>query len=109
MKPSKYRNIKVEVDGLSFDSKAEAKRYGELRLLERAGEIAALELQPTFKLQVNGQKICNYRGDFAYVVVNGARVVEDVKSPATRTNPVYRLKKKLLLACEGVEIVEVGR
>lgn len=103
----KYRNVPTVVDGVSFDSKAEARRYGELLLLQKAGEIAALELQPKFVLTVNGVKVCKYFGDFAYVAVNGARVVEDVKSAATRTNPVYRLKKKLLLACEGVEIKEI--
>lgn len=105
----KYRNTPVEVDGVKFDSKAEARRYGELLLLLRAGEIAGLEVQPKFVLTVNGVKVCKYFGDFAYVAVNGARVVEDVKSAATRTNPVYRLKKKLLKACEGIDITEVGK
>lgn len=105
----KYRNKPVEIDGVKFDSKAEAKRWGELKLLERAGQIAGLELQPSFALVVNGVKVCTYRGDFAYVAVNGPRVIEDVKSPATRANPVYRLKKKLLKACEGIDITEVGK
>lgn len=104
----KYRNVPTVVDGINFSSKAEARRYGELLLLQKAGEIAALELQPKFVLTVNGVKVCKYFGDFAYVAVNGARVVEDVKSAATRTNPVYRLKKKLLKACEGIDIREVA-
>ncbi len=104
----KYRNIPTVVDGISFDSKAEARRYGELKLLQRAGEIAGLELQPKFVLSINGIKICKYIGDFAYCVVNGGRVVEDVKSPATRANRVYQLKKRLLRACEGIEIKEVA-
>ena len=105
----KYRNIPTVVDGVSFDSRAEARRWGELRILERAGQIAGLTLQPSFALVVNGVKVCTYRGDFSYVAVNGPRVVEDVKSPATRANPVYRLKKKLLKACEGIDITEVGK
>ena len=46
---AKYGNTKVKVDGITFDSKAEARRYGELKLLERAGEITSMELQPTFR------------------------------------------------------------
>ncbi len=104
----KYRNVPTVVDGVTFSSKAEARRYGELKLLQRAGQIAALELQPKFTLTVNGVKVCKYIGDFAYIEVNGSRVVEDVKSPATKANRVYQLKKKLLRACEGVEIKEVA-
>ena len=47
---SKYRNVKTEVDGILFASKKEARRYSELKLLERAGEIAHLELQPRIKI-----------------------------------------------------------
>lgn len=105
----KYRNVPTIVDGVSFDSKAEARRWGELKLLQRAGEIADLQLQPSFDLIVNGVKVCAYRGDFGYFRVNGPRVIEDVKSPITRKNPVYIIKKKLLKACEGIDITEVGK
>ena len=47
---SKYRNRKTTIDGIAFDSKAEARRYAELKLLERAGEIKDLELQPKYRL-----------------------------------------------------------
>lgn len=104
----KYRNVPTVVDGVSFASKAEARRWGELRLLERAGEIADLQVQPSFDLIVNGVKVCRYVADFGYLEVNGPRIVEDVKSPATAANPVYRLKKKLLLACEGIAVKEVA-
>ena len=50
-RPSKYRAIAAEVDGVRFHSKAEAKRYGELKLLLRAGSIRNLELQPEFRLR----------------------------------------------------------
>lgn len=104
----KFRNQPVTIDGVRFDSKAEARRYGELKLLQRAGQIAALELQPSFDLVVNGVKVCRYVADFSFVEVNGARVVEDVKSPITRKNPAYVIKKKLLKACEGIDIREVA-
>ena len=93
-KRSKYRNKKTIVDGITFDSKKEAARYADLKLLEKAGLIRNLELQPVVPLIVNGVKIGSYIGDFAYSE-RGSRVIEDVKSPATKT-PVYNLKKKII-------------
>lgn len=102
---NKYRAIKTEVDGITFDSKREAARYMELVLLERAGEISRLELQPKYDCVVNGKKICTYKADFRYFDANGS-VVEDVKGMKT---PVYRLKKKLVEALyPGVTIQEVS-
>lgn len=91
---SKYRAIPVIIDGIRFASKLEGKRYGELKLLERAGHIRNLELQPRFPLIVNGQKICTYVGDFSYFE-NDKRVIEDSKGHRTRE---YITKRKLLLA-----------
>jgi len=99
---SKYGAVKTEVDGIVFDSKKEARRYLELKTMEKAGVISALELQPSFDLVVNGVKIGKYKGDFRYVV-NGTYVVEDCKGMKT---PVYRLKKKLMLALHSITILE---
>lgn len=108
MKRRKYRNEPCEVVGHHFDSKKERKRYGELRLLSMAGELKDLILQPRFRLEVNGMLVCEYLGDFAYTrIADGARVVEDVKSPITRKHPVYAIKKKLMRAVLGIEIEEV--
>lgn len=93
---SKYKSVKTVVDGITFDSKREAARYQELKLLERGGLISKLELQPKFPLIVGGKKVCTYIGDFRYLE-NGHDVVEDVKSEPTKTS-VYRLKRKLLMA-----------
>ena len=68
MKRSKYGNVKTVVDGITFDSKAEARRYAGLRALVANGIISDLELQPSFVIDVNGVKICTYRADFAYQV-----------------------------------------
>ena len=104
---NKYRAIKTTVDGITFDSKAEARRYRELRTLEKAGAIRGLELQPEFPITArNGERVATYRADFAYLE-EGQRVIEDVKSSPTRT-PVYRLKKKLVEAEHGVVITEVS-
>lgn len=103
---SKYGNRKTVVDGIEFDSAKEAARYSTLKLLERAGEIKGLQVQPVFPLDVNGVPVARYVADFSYVE-KGRRVVEDVKSAATRRLPVYRLKVNLLKALTGIEVVEV--
>ena len=101
---SKYRAVKTEVDGITFDSKREAARYMELMLMQRAGEIKRLELQPKYDCVVNGKKICTYRAYFRYST-NENSIVEDVKGMKT---PVYKLKKKLVEALyPGVIIQEV--
>jgi Protein of unknown function (DUF1064) len=104
---TKYRNRKASYMGIQFDSQKEMKRYQDLVLLERAGEIQDLELQPRYDLIVNGHKLGFYRGDFRYKdVATDTVVLEDVKSPVTRT-AVYMLKKKLVKAIYDVEITEV--
>ena len=108
-KPSKHRNVRTVVDGVQFDSMAEARRFSELKLLEKAGKISALELQPKFELRVEGQKICDYIGDFVYLDEHSRPVVEDVKSQHTRSLPVFRLKAKLFKACWGFDITLVGK
>jgi hypothetical protein len=102
----KYGNRKVEIDGYLFDSQAEARRYQELQLLEKCGDIADLEIHPKFKIAVNQKLICTYSADFRYRMVgDGRHITEDVKGVKTA---VYQLKKRLMLACYGIEIVEVS-
>jgi len=101
-KPSKYRNRKTVVDGLTFDSAKEARRWSELFLLQRAGQITDLARQERINIMVNGQKVCAYIADFTYTEA-GNKVVEDCKGYKT---DIYRLKRKLLKAALGVEIRE---
>jgi len=102
----KYKNVKTFVDGISFDSRKEAVRYADLKLMQKAGEISDLTLQPKFDIVINGQKVCSYIADFSYVE-NGVKVVEDVKSEVTRKLPTYRLKNKLMRAVHGIAIREI--
>ena len=94
----KYHSKKVEVDGIIFDSKREAKRYQELKLLERAGAIKDLELQPVFELQPSFKKngkthrAITYKADFMFTTSEGDCIIEDVKGYKTE---VYKIKKKL--------------
>lgn len=98
----KYRNIKTIVDGIKFDSKKEALRYLELKQLQKDGKISDLELQPPYSIFVEMQKVCTYKADFSYVK-NERLVIEDVKGMKTA---IYRLKKKLMKACHGIDILE---
>jgi hypothetical protein len=84
------------LDGILFDSKAEATRYAELKMLLRAGQIQKLELQPRFPLipAQAEERSLSYVADFAYEV-DGHRIVEDVKGMRT---DVYKLKRKLFRA-----------
>lgn len=102
---NKYGNRPVVIDGRRFASQAEGRRYQVLKIRELAGEISDLELQPCLKLVVEGHFICRYLADFRYrEVVTGSSVVEDVKGKRTRE---YNLKKKLVKALFGIEIVEI--
>jgi hypothetical protein len=97
------RSRKTEVDGILFDSKAESERYLELKLLEKAGEISDLTLQPEFPLQEGFRlrkrmiRPMQYTADFQYKR-DGKFYVEDVKGHATEP---YRIRRKLFLYIYG--------
>jgi len=114
-KKSKYGNQKVIVDGIPFDSKKEATRYCDLLLLQKAGKIRLLQMQVEFVLQS-----CSYFADFVYqekfevflthsgpMSIEWKIVVEDVKSPTTRKDKMYRLKKKMMMDLHCIQIQEV--
>lgn len=106
MSYSKYNAKPTVVDGHRFHSKKEAKRYADLKLMQRLGEISNLELQPEFAIAINGKHCFKYYADFAYDRA-GERVIEDVKSAATAKNDTYRIKKKCVEAAYGISVVEV--
>lgn len=105
-KPVKYRNKKAVIDGYTFQSQKEANRYFELKMLQKAGEISGLELQPKFEIAPvtwwNGKKLQAryYIADFQYTE-NRIIIVEDVKSAITKKNSVYTLKRQLFLSRYG--------
>lgn len=98
---TKFGNVPTARDGVVFHSAAEARRYDDLKLMLAAGEIAELELQPTYPIVVNGVRICSYSPDFRYRTRAGETVVEDVKGAIPRDFP---LRKKLMLAVHGIEV-----
>lgn len=126
---TKYNATKCVVDGITFDSKHEANRYCELRLLQKGGVISDLRLQVEFELipaqyepdtvtftKTGKEKIikgkcierkCSYLADFVYKDnETGETVVEDTKSPATRTKE-YIIKRKMMLYRYGIRIREI--
>ena len=106
---SKYHARKVTVNGITFDSKKEARRWSELKLMESAGIITDLRRQVTFQLLPSQkgdgrtERPANYVADFVYQE-NGKTVVEDTKGMKTRD---YILKRKILLFIHGITIKEV--
>lgn len=112
MSAPKYRNVKTVVDGIQFDSKAEAARYRSLRLLEQAGAITDLRLQVKFELvpsvrlfgALRATPALRYVADFVYQGPGGKTVVEDVKGMLT---PVYRIKRHLMKHVFNIDIVEI--
>ena len=107
----KYGNRKTVVDGMVFDSMREARRYMELKMLQRAGEISNLRCQVEYELipaQKDGhgkvvERAAKYIADFAYEE-NGKTFVEDAKGLRTRE---YILKRKLMLWMHGIRVREV--
>ena len=102
---SKFKNKKVEVDGITFDSKLEARRYGELKALKLAAKIAGFERQVAFAyMGTRDQVLFKYIADFVVDNIDGTKTIEDTKGFLT---PVYRLKKKLIEDRFGITITEV--
>ena len=121
---NKYQSIKTTVNGITFDSRKEARRYQELLLLQRAGVIRDLKMQVKYVLipaqyevyeryGKNGQRLkdgekliekeCAYFADFVYEE-NGKMVVEDTKGVKTKD---YIIKRKLMLYIHGIRVKEV--
>lgn len=101
-KTNKYRNVKTISNGIKFDSKKEANYYGKYKLMKAAG-LLTFEMQVKYNLVVNGIKIGFYKADFVLTYPNGKIEVIDCKGIKTS---VYALKKRLLKACLGIEIIE---
>lgn len=111
---SKYGSEKIQVDGHTFSSKAEARRYQHLLLMERAGMISGLVLQPKFELAPSvrfkgssrATPALRYFADFSYRDSDGRLVVEDVKGMPKNT-AIFQAKRHLMLAIHGIEVQQV--
>ena len=110
---NKYGAKKTTVDGITFDSKKEAKRYKELMLLQDAGAISHLQRQVKYMLipsqkDEKGKVIereCSYIADFVYIDTKAKEtIVEDTKGFRTAD---YKIKRKLMLYKHNIRIKEV--
>lgn len=112
---NKFNAQKVELDGMTFDSKKEHKRYIELKAMQQRGEIHSLEHHTKFELapktKIEGEKrakpAVRYFADFTYYNSAGKYIVEDVKSAATRKLASYRTKKHLMKTVLNIDVCEV--
>lgn len=103
----KYGAHPTIVDDIRFASKFEAEQYTILKLRERAGEITGLTLQVAYPCIVNGTVICTWIADFKWrEVATGSCVVADAKGFRTKE---YKVKKKLVEALYGFQILEISR
>ena len=107
MRYNKYGNVRVAtLDGIAHDSKKEARRWAQLNLLLKAGEIKDLRRQVKYELipKQDGERACQYIADFVYFDCReGKEVVEDCKGKRT---DVYIIKRKLMLWKYGIKILE---
>lgn len=114
-KKNKFNAVKVEIDGLNFDSKKEAKRYIQLKAMQQHKEIRELKHHQCFelapKMRIAGEKrakpALRYFADFTYYTAAGEFVVEDVKSAITRKTASYRNKKHLMKTVLNIDVQEV--
>ena len=110
-KRHKYGAIRTTVDGITFASKAEAKRWTYLRLLEKSRTIRMLIRQPRYPLMVGKEYIGDYAADFAYQLLTETggpwvQVVEDVKGMDT---PLSKWKRRHVRAQYGIDVEIVKR
>lgn len=102
----KYGGERTVADGITFDSKFECKRYGELKAMQAVGLISQLEVHPSYALHVGSIRIGAICPDFEYMR-SGERILEDTKSPATAKKELYVWKRNHLLAEYGLKITEI--
>lgn len=107
---SKFRRSAAEsrtIDGITFASKAEAKRYSHLKIMQQRGEIRDLQQGQKYPLVVNGIEVGIYTPDFEYRTLTNGVVIEEVKAGTSGKETDYRLRRKLFEACTGLQVSEI--
>lgn len=119
LKRQKFKNVKVKIDGITFDSKKEGRRYLELKAMEKNKEIKNLKTQPSYLFLINGdtpifikgdkrKTRMHYVADFEYFCpVSQKIIVEDVKSKFTKNLPVFKIKRALFEALYDQNLYEL--
>jgi hypothetical protein len=111
-KQGRYRVAPREqrtIDGIVFDSKAEAGYYAELKLRERIGEISSLVCQFPLEIEINGKHFATFTVDFAFTLTGMIPQYHEVKSLGTKREKDYRLRRKAAELYHNIKIVEVIR
>lgn len=110
---SKYKNVKTEIDGLQFGSKAEAKRYKVLSVYQKCNIISDLKTQVKYELipkqrrdDGTQERECSYLADFEYIE-DGKLIIEDVKGG--KSTPEFIIKRKLMLDKYGITVKEIRK
>lgn len=103
-KRNKFGNKLLQTQDGNFASEWEYEYWGQLKLLQRAGEIKNLERQKPYIINVNGIQVAKYIADFVYEDKSGNIVVVDTKSKATEKLSEFRIKKNLMLAVFGINV-----
>jgi hypothetical protein len=106
---SKFNNVKVEIDGQTFDSIKESEFYGSLKIKKKAGLIKDFKTQVKYEIVVNNVHIANYFLDFEVLNNDGSIEYIDIKGKDSKTNKfiktgVFALKKRLVEAIYGIKI-----
>jgi len=114
-KATRYRAVGTrDTDGTFFHSKGELRRWEELKMLEKAGEIVSLQRQVHYMLHVPGCSggfvtVGKFTPDFKFIERSGEVVIEDFKSPASAKDEAYRLRKRMFEAEYGLQVRETMR
>lgn len=108
MRRNKWNARKVRLDGYVFDSIVESERYQELKMMQRAGQIASLTVHPKWPIEISGIRVCFVELDFKYLDNNGDWRYEDVKGKDTAMS---RLKRRMVEAAHEitVEVIRMKR
>ena len=92
------------VDGIQFDSMADAMRYSQLKTKSLIGEVVDLKYHHIFDCIINGVKVCRYEVDFAFIDGEGVQRYEEVKRGTSGKERDWRIRRKLVEALYGVTI-----
>ena len=103
-KVNKYNAKKVVIDGIMFDSKKEAARYNELKLMQKAKVIHRLEVHPKYPIKINDTKVCDVELDFSYQCYAEDRIIEHHEDVKGKDNPMSQLKRKMVEAYYGINV-----
>lgn len=103
---AKFKNKKIRIDGIVFDSLKEGDFYRSLKYQKESGFVSSYEIHKKYVFIMNGIRICSYTVDFVVHYPNGKTDVIDVKSFITRQKKDYQIRKKMMKAFFGIDVIE---